>query len=430
MGIAVTALATAALVLTPTAAWGSGFGDQSEAVLYDATGPVGTVLVDLAGEDDASTTIALPFPVNFFGDVAGALCITTNGVVRPVPLVTDTCASDYDVDLATYATTQNESVIGALLADLDPSEILWKSTVAILDIEISGEIATLTTAVPHGLAVGDSLGVLFDRSHPEFGRRLDRVVDAVPSPTTVQFDLTGSGIPDIPADGYTGIGGIDYSDVTDDSDSDGYADDGWGAVKQVYAGSTTVDGRPAFAVTWYRVPTNDNDNSRSLSNTQQVVLIQEPTANGGVVGFDFTLQFNFATLTDAEDGYDANDPTDECDSDTPENCRWSVGLARWDAGTGTAEEFEFFADYPITDLVDGGATPLVVNSLNSNVPGRYILRMIGGEVVGFSVPTLGAEPPALARTGSNPLPVLLAALTLALLGSSILVVRRVRTKAG
>lgn len=413
----VAALAVSGAVILPASASAAGVGDASGAVLYGPDGPIGAVLTDISGDDDEETTIALPFDLNFFGVESSALCITTNGVVAPVPTTSDECGSDYDEDLETYALDEQVSVIGALLADNDPGEVLWKDQgQAVTGYSWASDILTFTTAAPHGLGVGDDAHVW---DPEEFGDFFD-TVDAVPSATTFSFDYTGAGVPDEP---FTALADAALGDPYGEGD-----DDGFGATTSIYAGATTVDGKPAFAITWYRVPTNDTDNAPWLSNTYQIVLVQEPTADT-TDGYDFTIQFNFGTLTDDNDGYEAGDGSDSCDSDEPETCRWSVGLARYDSGTDTVEEFEFFADYPITEIVDGGATPLVSNSLNSDVLGRYILGMFAGEVSGYAVPTLVAPgtpaPQALPNTGVEPALLLAPVAALALLvGAALLVLRR------
>lgn len=415
----VAALAVTGALILPASASAAGVGDASGAVLYEADGPIGTVLADISNDDDDETTIALPFDLNFFGVESSALCITTNGVVAPVPTTSDECGSDYDEDLATYALDEQVSVIGALLADNDPGEVLWKDQgQTVTGYQWTSEVLTFTTAEPHGLSVGDDAHVW---DPEEFGYFSDSI-DAVPSATTFSFDYTGGGDDDTSFIALTGAAlGEPYGEGEDD---------GFGETTSIYAGATTFDGKPAFAITWYRVPTNDTENAPWLSNTYQIVLVQEPTTDT-TDGYDFTIQFNFGTLTDDNDGYEAGDGNESCDSDEPETCRWSVGLARYDADTDTAEEFEFFADYPITEIVDGGATPLVSNSLNSDVLGRYILGMFAGEVSGYAVPTLvapgAAAPQALPNTGVEPALLLAPVAALALLAGAVLLVLRRRT---
>ncbi|MGX5681830.1 hypothetical protein [Schumannella luteola] len=400
-----TALAIGGALLLPASASAAGVGDVSGAVLYDGSSPIGDVL-SISTEDDGEETIALPFTVNFFGVASDALCVNTNGLVAPVPTTADGCGDNYDVDLAYYADDYEQSVVGALLADNDPGEVLWKdSGIAITSYSIASEIVTFTTAAPHGLTAGDFAYTFFPDGFWD-GYTGNYIIDA-PTTTTFTVDFSGSGLPDTAS-----------TPLTSGRLGDPYAEgesDGFGEVTAIYAGATTVDGKPAFAVTWYRVPTNDYDNEPWFSNTYQIVLVQEPT--GGASGSDVTFHFNFATMTDDNDGYLAGDGSEECDSDEPVDCRWAVGLAGYDAVSGAVQEYELFADIPVTELVDGGAHALVSNSLNSDVAGRYILKMVNGQVVETA--------PQLAATGAEPVTVLVPAAALALLvGAGLLIARR------
>jgi len=392
-------IGAASIVVAPLSASAAGVGDTSSAVLYGTSGPIGSVLSGLTGSDDGTTTIPAPFPINFFGAKYDFLCVASNGTATPVATAADGCSGDYDVNLATLATNQSASVIGALLADDDPSEELWKSATPIATVEETGGVVTVTTTTSNSFAVGDDVEAFFSPDDPDFSSSATFTVDTVVSPT--EFTSAWGG-PDIASRAVTGGWlGLPYDNATDDTDADGLADDGFGDVKQVYAGATTFGGQPAFAITWYRVPTNDADNLPSKSNTFQLVFVQKPTTLGATAGYDFDVQFNFGTLTDDNDGYDPADPTTSCDSSTPINCRWSVGWAQWDGTTATP--FELFADAPVSEIVDPGSKALVKNSLNSSVLGRYTFAMVGGATVAFAVPALDgtttAAAPTLAATG-------------------------------
>jgi LPXTG-motif cell wall-anchored protein len=75
------------------------------------------------------------------------------------------------------------------------------------------------------------------------------------------------------------------------------------------------------------------------------------------------------------------------------------------ANVGSAIGYELFPDTSSTQLSDsGGSTALVKNSLNSSVLGRYTFSMVGGQVVGFKKPSMGAgvtNAEELAATGGN-----------------------------
>lgn len=343
-GMAALAVAAVITLGLPSAAFaaGPGVGDVSDAMVYGADAPVGTILSDLSGEDDEAATVALPFPINFFGTSYGALCVSINGVVYPVPTAGDTCEADYNDNLADLAESSEAPVIAALAADID----------------------------------------------------LDNKVE--------------------------------------DADGNPITDDGFGIPAEVYFGTTTVDGKTAVVVTWYRVQMFDDDNDKTLSNTFQLVFIQEPTTDGDTVGYDFTIQINFGTATDNEEGYEieseACEAADEADEHLAECYRWGVGWANW--ADDVADPSELFPNTPVDALVDGSATSLTANSLNSTVLGRYTWGMVGGVTVGFAAPQMGpaaAEPakPQLAATGSEYPVIGIAGLGLAvILAGGVLLLRR------
>lgn len=408
----VAALAAVVLALTgalPASA--IGVGDLSAAVVYEATSPVGTILEGLDDEDDDAETIALPFPVNYNGLVANALCVTTNGYVVPVATIADTCGSGaYDESLAEGAVSIAESTIGVLLHDIDTASALWSGPgVALSSVELTAGVATVATSAAHGYSVGDEPDLWFSTPDPTFNSLIRVSVSNVIDANTFQFTWLDPDFANRAAVGETRIG---FDDTLDDTDADGHADDGFGAINQIYAGPTTVGGAPAFAVTWYRVTSYESRNSPTLSDTFQIVIVQDPTSNGGAVGFNFSVHFNFGTVADndLEDGYDATDPDNECDEFSPADCRYAVGFSFYDSVAGTATSQELFATIPKADLVDGGAQALVSNSLDSGVAGRYILRYVG--------------PSQLAATGVESVPMGLAALALLTAGGVLMVVRR------
>jgi hypothetical protein len=302
----------------------------------------------------------------------------------------------------------NQSAIGVLLHDIALDNALWKAApVAIAGVEIVAEVATVTTAVPHGFNDGD----LVDVHTASNGSYTGNITVVNPGTFTISaFDYS-----DLPFVADTGEAALAYDDAVDDSDTDGLADDGFGNIQQVYAGPTTFDGKPAFAVTWYRVMSYEDDNDGRLSQTFQIVLVKEATPNGDTIGNSFTIQFNFGTVADNElfDGYDATQPDSECDGGAaPEDCRFAVGIVYYHSATDTATAQELFANVAKADLIDGGAQALVDNSLNSTVAGRYVL-------------SVAAATPTLAATGSDvPLGALGAGLALLVLGGAALVARR------
>ena len=254
-----------------------------------------------------------------------------------------------------------------------------------------------------------------------------------------------------------------------------------GAIQQVYFGTTTVGGRDAYSLTWYRTATFESNtdginggrfpavNPQTLSITVQLLIIKRSTGSDAA-GWDFDYEVNIGHANDASDGYRSTDPGSSCSSNSLQDlalCRWGIGTARYylgpqissfshdgtvltvntatphgltvgryvhgidlcnsnsdcftdvykvvsvvDADTvtleaggnsflgeaapanaklGYGESSELFPNTSVLDLRDaGGSTALVRNSLNSTVLGRYTFGMVGGQVVSFVAPTMGA----------------------------------------
>lgn len=323
------AIALAVTMPLSASAASPGVGDVSDAVRYDAAGPFGTIVADLSGEDDDSTTFGAPFPINFFGQVSAGICLTTNGGFYPVPTDTDSCSDDYDENLSELAISAAAPMIAAFAADQDLGE------------------------------------------------------------------------------------------CNDDTP------DGWGTPCEIYFGTTTIDGRDAFVLTWYRVSMYEDENDPALDNTFQIVIIKKATGND-TDGWDFDIEFNFGHVTDNEDGYSAEDPSEECTSGTTD-CRWGIGWANY-LGPEEADAYELFPTTPTEQLIDGGALALTAHSLNSAVLGRYTFGMVGGVTQGFAQPFAAAPEPQLAATGSSATTVgWLAAASLVLLaGAAMVATRRMR----
>jgi hypothetical protein len=181
------------------------------------------------------------------------------------------------------------------------------------------------------------------------------------------------------------------------------SNDGFGVPCEIYYDtSLTVGGAEAIAITWYRVPTNDDNNDPDLDDTFQLVIYKSGTGDS-TSGFDFDAEFNYGHVTDNDDGYSAADPNSDCDaSDDITDCRWGVGWADYDAGGTTA--FELFAATEINDLIDSSSTKaLSKNSLNSSVAGRYVFGQVNGVTVNFSVPVLNGGAPAAPAPYTGPL---------------------------
>ena len=179
--------------------------------------------------------------------------------------------------------------------------------------------------------------------------------------------------------------------------------DGFGIPCEMYYGATTVDGRDAYAVTWYRVSHNDDENDADLFNTFQIVITKTADWNG-TTNHDFDIEFNFGTVQDYDDGYSAADGSSTCSSTETgsSDCRWGIGWADYSAGPPeTADSSELFPNTAAVDLADGGVTSLTANSLNSSVAGRYTFGQRGGVTTSFSVPTLDGSAAGLNSSSSE-----------------------------
>jgi len=125
-----------------------------------------------------------------------------------------------------------------------------------------------------------------------------------------------------------------------------FQSDGYGAIGQLYFGTTTVDGRPAMVISWYRIGMYADDNPRVRTSTIQLVLVKKNTGDG-TVGWDFDVEFNYGTMTDDEDGYaapnyNANGTTEGSTAGSwtadgtnpnggyaPADARWGIGWASY-----------------------------------------------------------------------------------------------------
>jgi LPXTG-motif cell wall-anchored protein len=183
--------------------------------------------------------------------------------------------------------------------------------------------------------------------------------------------------------------------------------DGWAQPCSVYVGTTTVDGADAVVITWYRVSQYDGLNAPEKFNTYQLLLIKRATGSDAN-GWDFDFEFNYATLQDDEDGYavetdgtydNVNQP--ECaayntlvKTGTYDLCRWGIGVGKYENGVGSVG-YEFFEQYRIGQLMDGGDVSMITHSLGSDVLGRYRCSMINGEAQGCDFSA------GLAETGAD-----------------------------
>jgi LPXTG-motif cell wall-anchored protein len=148
-----------------------------------------------------------------------------------------------------------------------------------------------------------------------------------------------------------------------------------GAIQQVYFGTTTIAGRDAYSLTWYRTGTNDRSenginggrfpavNPETLSITLQLLIIKRSTGSDAA-GWDFDYEVNIGHATDASDGYRSTDPGESCSSNSLEDlalCRWGIGIAR------------FALDLQVSSFSHDG-TVLTVNTATPHglTAGRYV----------------------------------------------------------
>jgi hypothetical protein len=148
------------------------------------------------------------------------------------------------------------------------------------------------------------------------------------------------------------------------------------ASQVVTYGRDQVDGRSAFGVNYFRVG-YFNEHADRL-NTFQIVLVDRSDTGPG----NFDIEFNYARI------------------------EWDTGdLARSGGGKSAVAGFSNGTRAPGTlyqlpgslvpgSFVDAGSRALTRNSLNSNVPGRYIFQARYGTVSSLRISTPSQMPPA------------------------------------
>ena len=135
-------------------------------------------------------------------------------------------------------------------------------------------------------------------------------------------------------------------------------------------GQGTVNGRPAFGVTWNTVNCYSAYTSRSQRNTFQVILIER--SDTGTDNFD--IEFNFDQVQ-----WEAGQA-----SGGNSQCLGGGSAARVGYSNGTGDPGTFF-ELPGSNtngaFLDGGPTALVNSSLNSQTLGRYVFQARAGGIV-------------------------------------------------
>jgi hypothetical protein len=129
-------------------------------------------------------------------------------------------------------------------------------------------------------------------------------------------------------------------------------------------GTGTVDGRPAWGVTWNQVRCY---NLTAPINSFQVILIDRSDLAPGA----FDVEYNYNQIVwDA--GVASGGNTSNCVGDTSAA---RIGFAKGGSSLGTTYEL---GGSGTNDIVDGGSQSLTGHSLNSTVPGRYFFTFRNG----------------------------------------------------
>ncbi len=225
-----------------------------------------------------------------------------------------------------------------------------------------------------------------------------------------------------------------------DTDADGIEDgctfgaaffefEGSAYCSSVFWGTTTYEGRPALAATWYHNPDyNVEQEEETFFVTHQILLVDAGDGNTVVVYNYDDVQFDGEDasfgklLIDVEYAY-----SDACaaafgteDAPGDRNPYVSIGAGAVDSAQ-TSTFIDLFGPEcaegqfptPGQELLDDGESALIANSLNSDVAGRYVFGVVdgeftltppvlgGGTVTPPPAPTPEAEEPELAATGAE-----------------------------
>jgi len=399
--------------------YGSGDG-SSGSILGASNLPV------ITDRDDSSTTIAAPFPLNFFGQKMEGLCLTTNGTLYPVSSSSDSCSDDYDLDLKNLAEAGSAPIIAALANDGNPNRLIRNRLATIAFASASSGALTIETTrdVSSSVDNGDALCVFLradniDNGGDEDVQPTDQLVvcDTVTevragfeytfgTPTAVESGF-GSSVT-LPDFSYlTNLTGFLFDDSADFSEN--Y--DSFAYTAELFQGTADLDGNgnstgDSFVFTAYRVAQYDNDNAGVLTNTWQIVLTPDLTDGDATSGYGFDIEFNYGSVQDEDDGYDFSDPGNDCNSGALK-CRAGIGTADYDSVTGEGDPYELFAGTPWRGLMDWGSTSAMTrNRLNSSVLGRYTFSFSGttGAPTNFAVPVMDGSGTTTVRPGDEPAP--------------------------
>jgi Nidogen-like len=136
-------------------------------------------------------------------------------------------------------------------------------------------------------------------------------------------------------------------------------------------GDGTFDGYPAFGVNWINVGYFDDEANKL--DSFQLLLVDEGSG-------DFEIVFNYGNI-EWETG-DADYGTDGLGG-------YSAIVGFTDGSGNPANTFELPGSSVPGSFINGGPNALISNSLNSDVPGRYIFDFVDG------VPVVTPEPKTL-----------------------------------
>ncbi|MGZ8379251.1 MAG: nidogen-like domain-containing protein [Gemmatirosa sp.] len=136
-------------------------------------------------------------------------------------------------------------------------------------------------------------------------------------------------------------------------------------------GTDVVNGRAAFGVNWLGV--GYFASMADKLNTFQLILIDRSDIATG----DFDFEFNYAGIQ-FESGGASGDNSPNNGICQPQEADCVPARAGW--SNGNVSSFELAGSGVRGALLDGGPNALVAGSLNSNVTGRYVFNVRGGQV--------------------------------------------------
>lgn len=135
-------------------------------------------------------------------------------------------------------------------------------------------------------------------------------------------------------------------------------------------GTSIVGGRAAFGVNWLNV--GYFPEKADKLNSVQLVLIDRSDIGAG----DFDFEFNYAGIQFETGGASGDDNANGLCEPSEESC--ASARAGW--SNGSAASFELPGSGVDGAFLNGGPNALVSGSLNSNVTGRYVFNVRGGQV--------------------------------------------------